>query len=79
MNKFEVRASYEWNGSPSLDAAAHQAAGRVSDFSGCGFGQRDLGWVCKSELEAQRIKRALDKIGLRAALTNSFDKTGGGE
>jgi hypothetical protein len=62
----EVRTSYPFDGSFYRDDAAKQAAGRASDFSGFGFGQRDLGWNCKSEFEAERIKRALDKIGLRA-------------
>ena len=61
----EVRASYAFAGSFEIDAAAHSAAGRVSDFSGAGFGVRDLGWVCQSELEAERIARALRKIGLQ--------------
>lgn len=60
----EVRASYVFNGSFEIDDAAHQAAGRLSDFSGAGFGARDLGWVCQSEIEAERIARALRKIGL---------------
>jgi hypothetical protein len=60
----EVRATYSFDGSFYRDEAATHAAGRVSDFSGCGFGQRDLGWVCRSEIEAERIKRALIKIGL---------------
>lgn len=64
----EVRTSYSFTGDFGFDSAAHQAAGRVSDFGGCGFGQRDLGWVCKSEIEAERIKRALDKIGLKSEL-----------
>lgn len=64
----EVRAKYSWNGSFEMDDAAHHAAGRISDFSGAGFGERDLGWVCKSEIEAERMKRALDKIGLRTEI-----------
>lgn len=64
----EVRASYAWNGSFMIDDAAHQAVGRVSDFAGCGMGARDLGWVCKSEIEAERIKRKLSKIGITAEI-----------
>jgi len=64
----EVRTCYDWRGTFELDAAADNAAGRPSDFGGCGFGGRDLGWVCKSEIEAEKIKRALDKIGLRAEI-----------
>jgi hypothetical protein len=66
----EVRTSYPFDGSFYRDDAATHAAGRVSDFSGCGLGQRDLGWNCKSDFEAQRIKRALDKIGLRSEISS---------
>lgn len=65
----EVHASYTFDGSFYRDDAAIHAAGRASDFSGCGFGQRDMGWVCKSEFEAERIKRALSKIGLTCTVT----------
>jgi hypothetical protein len=64
----EVRASYSFGGSFYRDEAAAHAAGRRSDFSGFGSGDRDLGWVCKSEFEAERIKRALSKIGLTSAI-----------
>lgn len=64
----EVRARYSFDGSFYRDEAAHHAAGRVSDFAGCGFGERDLGWVCKSEFEAEKIRRGLEKIGLRATV-----------
>ena len=76
----EVRTSYTWNGGAfGVDDAAHQAAGRVSDFSGCGFGSRDLSWVCKSEIEAERIKAALRKIGLHATLTSHSSHEGKSE
>ncbi len=65
---WEVRISYPFDGSFYRDDAATHAAGRVSDFSGCGLGQRDLGWVCQSEIEAERIQRALGKIGLTAEI-----------
>ena len=65
----EVRTSYTFHGTFNLDDAAFKAAGRVSDFSGCGVdSDRNLGWTCKSEFEAERIKRSLDKIGLRAEI-----------
>ena len=64
----EVRTSYTYNGSFELDAVANRAIGRNSDFSGVGFGMRDLGWVARSDFEAQKIKRALDKIGLHAEI-----------
>lgn len=66
----EVRASYSFDGSFYRDDAAAHAAGRQPDFSGSGMGQRDLGWTCKSEFEAERIKRALTKIGLTTALAS---------
>jgi hypothetical protein len=66
----EVRTSYPFGGSFYRDDAAAHAAGRSPDFSGCGLGARDLGWTCKSEFEAERIKRALGKIGLHATVSN---------
>lgn len=71
----EVRASYAFDGSFYRDDAASHAAGRVSDFSGAGFGTRDLGWVCKSEFEAEKIRRSLEKIGLRATATQHDGKS----
>lgn len=65
----EVRASYIFDGTFDRDSAAHHAAGRLPDFSGLGFGSRDLGWVCKSEIEAERIKRSLNKIGIAARIS----------
>ena len=64
----EVRTRYSFQGGFSFDHIAEEAAGRVPDFSGAGMGERDLGWNCKSEIEAQRIKRALDKVGLRSEI-----------
>lgn len=64
----EVRTKYTFQSGFGFDQVAGQAAGRAPDFSGCGFGERDLGWTCKSEFEAERIKRALDKVGLRAEI-----------
>jgi len=65
----EVRTKYTFQGGFSFDHIAENAAGRPPDFSGSGFGERDLGWACKSEIEAERIKRALDKVALRATIT----------
>lgn len=70
-----VSTKYTFQGSFSFDHIAEQAAGRQSDFSGSGFGVRDLGWVCKSEIEARRIKRALDKVGLGATISPADQKT----
>lgn len=67
----DVRTSYPFDGSFYRDDAAAHAAGRPADFSGCGFGQRDLGWACQSEFEAERIKRALAKIGLSPSISST--------
>ena len=64
----EVHSKYTFQGGFNLDGFAESAAGRKPDFSGYGFGERDLGWVCKTDWEAQKMKRALDKIGLRAEI-----------
>ena len=64
----EVRLRYSYDETFHTDNVAHNAAGRVSDFSGAGFGERDLGWVCKSELEAQKIYRALKRAGFHPEL-----------
>lgn len=64
----EVVTKYSFGGTFGMDDAANHAAGRVSDFSGCGFGERDLGWSCKSEFEAEKIKRGLAKIGMTATI-----------
>lgn len=65
-----VTTSYDMSGFPTMDAVIERAAGRTSDFSGCGLidGGREHGWNCGSEIEAERISRALRKIGLRAEI-----------
>jgi len=63
-----VHATYTWNGTFELDDAARHAAGRATNYSGCGFGERDLGWTGLSQIEAERISRALRKIGLTAEI-----------
>ena len=63
-----VHATYPWAGSFHMDDAAQHAAGRSTDYSGCGFGERDLGWTNLSEIEAERIARALRKIGMTAEI-----------
>jgi len=60
----EVRTSYDFANYPAMDYAIHAAVGKLSDFSGTNFSKRDLGWMCKSEIEAVRIERALRKLGL---------------
>ena len=62
-----VTTSYDISQWPAMDDAIEAAVGRVSDFAGAGIdGRRDHGWVCKSEIEVERVKRALRGIGLRA-------------
>lgn len=63
-----VHASYPWSGSFAMDDFAITAAGKPTNYSGCGFGERDLGWTGLSELEAEKISRALRKIGLTAEI-----------
>jgi hypothetical protein len=45
-----------------------KAAGRVPDFSGCGLGDRDMGWICRSEIETEKIKRGLQRAGFRVEI-----------
>jgi hypothetical protein len=61
---FEVRVSYDASRWPDFDDETDRAVGRLPDFSGMGFGLRDQGWVCKSEIEAERVMRALKALGL---------------
>jgi hypothetical protein len=63
-----VHATYSFGGSFWMDEPAHAAAGKMSDYSGCGFGERDLGWTNLSEIEAEKIFRALRRIGLSAQI-----------
>lgn len=63
-----VHATYAWDGTFHRDDAARHAAGRPTNYSGCGMGERDLGWTHLSELEAERIARALRKIGMSAEI-----------
>ena len=63
-----MHATYPWTGSFVLDDVARSAAGKPTSYSGCGMGERDLGWTGLSEIEAQRIARALRKVGLSAAI-----------
>lgn len=63
-----VHATYSFGGSFWMDEPAHAAAGKKSNYSGCGFGERDLGWTNLSEIEAQKIARALRRIGLTAEI-----------
>lgn len=52
----------------AMDKAAAAAADKSICYSGCGFGERDLGWTHLSEIEAERIAQALRKIGMTAEI-----------
>lgn len=39
-----------------------KAAGRLSDASGTGFGQRDMSFYCQTEKEAKTIAKRISKI-----------------
>lgn len=67
---FEVRTSYDFASYPAMDKAIEDAAGRSADFTGTHLpsGERELGWMCGSEIEAKRIERDLKKIGRTARI-----------
>ena len=77
MAKIQVRTSYKVNGwfgaRDDMDAAARAAVGRSTDFSGSGFGERDIGWFADSDFEARRIAKALRKIGLQPEIYKPKD------
>ena len=60
-SRYELRVSYQWDGTFTMDDAVHATVGRDSDWSGCGMGQRDLGWNMPSaqiaEVMRDRVKR----------------------
>lgn len=68
---WSVRAYYAFSGDMShleiMDKAIFKAAGRPSDGSGCGLceGLRDHEWYCNTKLEAYRMMRRIEKLGLR--------------
>ena len=53
------------------DAMAVVTVGRDSNYSGTDFTTRDIGWLCKTEDEAQRIATALRGIGLAVDVSRS--------
>jgi hypothetical protein len=63
-----VHATYNWDGSFAFDDIARTAAGRDCSYSGCGFGERDIGWTGLSEIEAEGLARRLRKAGLTAEI-----------
>lgn len=70
---FIVETSYtitNYDAISENDHVIESVVGRNADYSGAGFGVRDLGWYCQSEIEAARIKKALAAIGLQAKVSN---------
>lgn len=65
---YTVHAVYPWDGSLTKDEVLRSAAGRRSSYSGVGFGQRDMGWWDLTEIEAQRIMRAIQRMRISAEI-----------
>jgi hypothetical protein len=66
---FEVSTFYKFDGvSSDRDAAATKAVGREPEESGWGGGERDVGWICRTEGAANKIKTALEKIGMPVSI-----------
>ena len=62
---YQVRASYSSENYPAMDSVAHAAAGRDSEWGEIGAtGRRDLGWIAPTEIDAQRMAKALQRAGL---------------
>ena len=59
-----VITQYDMSNWPAMDEVLEKAVGRVSNFAGAGSGVRDHGWVCQSEIETERVKRAIRRLGL---------------
>jgi hypothetical protein len=65
---FEVTTFYKFDGSFAQDDVAEKAVGREHDESGWGCGERDIGWICRTEGAANKIKAALEKIGMPVSI-----------
>ena len=64
MARFEVSTWYPCDGlSFDRDEVAFSAAGRESDDSGWGCGEREHSWTCKTKSTAEKMKRALEGAG----------------
>jgi hypothetical protein len=59
-----VTTVYDFANFPAMDDVIAKAVGRRQDFSGSDFAGRDMGWVCQSEIEVERVSRAIRKLGL---------------
>ena len=67
-NRMRVRAWYGGFLNEGMDSAIFKAAGRASDFSGAGSWGRDHGWDDLSEIEAHRMVKAIQAIGVNAKI-----------
>lgn len=61
--KIEIQVRYPAEKWPGMDDAIRAAVGH-SDYSGMGFGERDMGWYAKGEAEAARIEAGLRNLNL---------------
>lgn len=62
-----VSTFYTFDGSFGQDDAATTAVGREPDETGCGCGERDLGWICATKDEAALVvATSLESIGMTA-------------
>jgi hypothetical protein len=64
----QVRARYPQDRYPEMDDVIHRAVGRLSDYSGTDFYNRDLGFVCNSVAEAKAVTKAIEGVGLIAVV-----------
>lgn len=60
---FEVRCDMSIAAYPEVERILHKAAGRISDFSGCGIcsARHELGWRVPTFRLASEMKQRLDK------------------
>jgi hypothetical protein len=64
----EVETAYDYSDYPDMDHVVRNAVGRDPDYAGTDFSTRDLGWVCETEAEVERVRRVLEGLGLRAKI-----------
>lgn len=60
---FEVRANYDFDFFPEMDEKIEGIVGRISDFSGSDFKNRELGFVFNNEIEANKVMKDLKNNG----------------
>jgi hypothetical protein len=71
MRIYMVETSYDIKHYPDKDQELESMLG-MSDESGIGFGQRDIGWCFKTQQEAENAKKEIEKFGLEA-WTHDYD------